>query len=315
MNDFAKLITPSGGQTSYVFFSGKGGVGKTSLSAATAVWLAERGHRTLILSTDLQRSLDDVFRQRLEDHPTPLAGHANLLGVTIDPLRSMEKYRGKILETLELVDPDSMMLKQMRADAIGDCGCAQAALFEFMEYLRSSEFDAVVFDTAPLGAHLEKLAAQNRYAASLTEQAASKARLAEVLGDEGLRRRAEALHAIERRDAEAVENLRSARSRYVLIMIPENLPYREVERNLTVLEGEHRVPVRAVVINQIIPAEERVRSPFFRRRAEMQERFIRLAHERFRPRALASVPLLGTETVGFDPLRKIGAELLDREAA
>lgn len=314
MNEFSRLVDPKPGQTSYIFFSGKGGVGKTTIAAATALRLAEAGHRTLIVSTDLQRSLDDVFGQRLEDVPTPIAGHPNLSGVTVDPPSSMEKYRGKVLETLELVEPDSIVLKQMRADATSDCGCAQAALFEFLQYLGSSEFDAIVFDTAPLGAHLEKLSAQNRYALSLTEQAETKERLAELLHDDGLRAQALALREVVDRDDRAVASLRSAFARYLFVMIPEKLPFRELERNLTILEQTHRIPIRGIVVNQVIPEPERDRTEFWRARSVMQQRYVDLARSTFQPRLVTTVDLRSTETIGSERLRGVGSDLFDRAA-
>src|SRR5512136_396469 len=105
----AKLVIPKNGPQ-YAFFSGKGGVGKTTMSASTAVWLAEQGYKTLIVSTDLQKSLNDVFQQDTVGDEIPIKGVPNLRAKSIETAESLRRHRGKMIKTLELVEPGSPII-------------------------------------------------------------------------------------------------------------------------------------------------------------------------------------------------------------
>lgn len=134
----AGLVLPTEG-TRYVFFSGKGGVGKTTTASATAVWLADQGYKTLIVSIDLQKSLNDIFEQETVGAETPIAGVPNLWAKSIETGESLLRHREKLIKTLELVEPGSPIIKMIEMDKGTDCGFAQAAMFEFGEYLKKPQ--------------------------------------------------------------------------------------------------------------------------------------------------------------------------------
>lgn len=293
----------------YLFFSGKGGVGKTSMSSVTAVWLARRGFNVLHVSTDLQKSLDDIYEQHFGEKPTPVSGVDNLQAVNIETAESMERHRGKIMETLTLLDPDSLLLKQMKDDYLTDCGCAQAAVFELVDYLNTTEYDYIVFDTAPASSSLQKIETQSRTVLSLVKQIDMKKEVARAFGDGGVDEQIEALEAIRRRDEKAFEALRSSHTVFTMILIPEALPFAELRRNIVELEEGHRIPVKGVIINNVLPPEQRSARQFWVEHWEMQERYIKLVYEAYADRAIAEVPLLPTETVGVGQLVKLGHAL------
>ncbi len=305
------IISPDKGEPRFLFFSGKGGVGKTTISAATAVWLSHYGYRTLIISTDLQKSLNDIYQQDIEDKPTPINRVSKLWAVSIETAESMERHRGKIMKTIELFDPNSLMLKQMKDDRLTDCGCAQASVFEFTEYLNSNEYDVVVFDTAPAGSTLEKIETQSRSILNMVQQIEVKQKLKDVLGEDGFDSQIAALEEIRKKDETAFENLRSNKTVFSLILIPEALPFEELKRNIEDLEGRYQIMIKAIVINNILPETERKASDFWRETWGRQEKYIRLTHETFSKKSIGEIPLLSEETVGLKQLQKVGDILYD----
>src|SRR5690606_11148623 len=144
-------------ETEFIFFSGKGGVGKTSMACATAVHYAEAGRRTLIVTTDPAANLADVFEQPIGHHITPLAGIDNLWAMEIDPDRATEEYKERALAPLRAAFPPEMVAvidEQMS----GPCTAEVAAFDRFTDFLvleraadRPVQFDVVIFDTAPTG--------------------------------------------------------------------------------------------------------------------------------------------------------------------
>jgi len=147
-------------QTRFVLFTGKGGVGKTTAAAATAVALADRGRRVLIVSTDPASNLGDVLGASIGQESTPVPGAPGLSALDIDPEAAAEAYRQQVLEPLRGTIPDHE-LDAVREQLSGQCTVEVAAFDEFSDLLGSSsataEFDHVVFDTAPTGHTLRLL--------------------------------------------------------------------------------------------------------------------------------------------------------------
>ena len=144
----------------YLFFTGKGGVGKTSLSCASAVALADRGKRVLLVSTDPASNLDQVLGTTIGGDPTPIPSVPGLLAVNIDPERAAQEYRERIIGPYRNELPPSL-LNQMEEQLSGACTVEIAAFDEFTAFLSgdtaTAEFDHVVFDTAPTGHTLRLL--------------------------------------------------------------------------------------------------------------------------------------------------------------
>lgn len=154
MPHFRALTAP----TPYLFFTGKGGVGKTSLACATAVSLADRGLRVLIVSTDPASNLDEMLEVTLTDRPTPVPNATGLSAMNIDPEAAAENYRIKVLEQLgPEVSPDER--STVREQLSGACTTEIAAFDEFVGLLDGdiAGFDHIIFDTAPTGHTLRLL--------------------------------------------------------------------------------------------------------------------------------------------------------------
>lgn len=146
--------------TRNLFFTGKGGVGKTSLAAATAIALADRGRRVLLVSTDPASNLDEVLGVALSGVPTPVPSVPRLLAMNIDPEESARAYRERMVGPYRGVLPEAA-IQGMEEQLSGSCTVEIAAFDEFAKLLgdpaATTAFDHVVFDTAPTGHTLRLL--------------------------------------------------------------------------------------------------------------------------------------------------------------
>ena len=140
--------------TRYLFFTGKGGVGKTSLSCATAVRLAEAGQRVLLISTDPASNLDEVLGTPLANSPTPIAGVPGLWAMNIDPVEAAAAYRERLIGPIRGLLPEAA-LRSMEEQLSGSCTVEIAAFDEFTGWIGNStaaqDYDHIIFDTAPTG--------------------------------------------------------------------------------------------------------------------------------------------------------------------
>lgn len=146
--------------TRILFFTGKGGVGKTSLACATAVGLADRGKRVLLVSTDPASNLDEVLGVELGGAPRPIPLVDGLFALNIDPEAAAKAYRERVVGPYRGVLPDAAVAS-MEEQLSGACTVEIAAFDEFTKLLgdssSTSEFDHIIFDTAPTGHTLRLL--------------------------------------------------------------------------------------------------------------------------------------------------------------
>ena len=144
--------------THFLFFTGKGGVGKTSLSCAAALSMAQAGKRVLLVSTDPASNLDEMLGTQLSDRPTAISGAANLFAMNIDPDKAAEDYRTRVIDQLG-PDAGDDEKTTVREQLSGACTIEIAAFDEFVGLLAGDapEFDHIIFDTAPTGHTLRLL--------------------------------------------------------------------------------------------------------------------------------------------------------------
>ena len=138
----------------FLFFTGKGGVGKTSLACATAVALADRGRKVLLVSTDPASNLDEVLGQNINGTPTPIPGAEGLMALNINPEAAAQAYRDRIVGPYRGKLPEAIV-RSMEEQMSGACTTEIAAFDEFARLLGEPDatdgFDHVIFDTAPTG--------------------------------------------------------------------------------------------------------------------------------------------------------------------
>jgi arsenite-transporting ATPase len=153
-----KLVEALG--TRFTFFTGKGGVGKTSLACAAAVTLADAGKRVLLVSTDPASNLDETFGVPLSRAPKPIPGVPGLSALNIDPDEAAEAYRTRVIEPL-LGRASQAEIDSLREQLSGACTTEIAAFDEFATLLADDAaaraFDHILFDTAPTGHTLRLL--------------------------------------------------------------------------------------------------------------------------------------------------------------
>lgn len=158
--------------TKYLFFTGKGGVGKTSTACATAVTLADAGNKVLIVSTDPASNLDDVFELDLGSNPTPIPNVEGLFGANLDPEKAAADYKERVVGPYRGKLPDAA-LAQIEEQLSGACTVEIAAFDEFASLLSNpevtEEFDYVIFDTAPTGHTLRLLQLPKAWSGFLDE--------------------------------------------------------------------------------------------------------------------------------------------------
>ncbi len=208
--------------TRFLFFTGKGGVGKTSLSTATALALADDGKRVLLVSTDAASNLDEMLGVPLRNQPVDVPGAPGLQLLNIDPETAAEAYRVRVLAQLDAAAPASER-ETVREQLSGACTTEIAAFDEFAAILaaESTQWDHVVFDTAPTGHTLRLLSLPKAWTGFLE----GNDRGASCLGPHS------GLKMQEQRFREAMDALvDSARTTVVLVSLADVRPLEEAAR-------------------------------------------------------------------------------------
>lgn len=144
--------------TRYLFFTGKGGVGKTSVSTAVSIALADAGKKVLLVSTDAASNLDEMLGIALRNYPVPVPGVPGLMVLNIDPEAASQNYRARVIEQMG-TQATAEEVDLVREQLSGACTTEIATFDEFSQLLSEGgrDFDHVVFDTAPTGHTLRLL--------------------------------------------------------------------------------------------------------------------------------------------------------------
>ncbi|MBF0374536.1 MAG: arsenical pump-driving ATPase [Alphaproteobacteria bacterium] len=211
-------------RTRHLFFTGSGGVGKTSLSCATGLALAESGARVLIVSTDPASNLDEVLGTMLTSRPTPIDGVAGLWALNIDPEAAAGDYRERMVGPYRGILPPAA-IASMEEQFSGACTVEIAAFDEFAKLLgdpaATAAFDHVIFDTAPTGHTLRLLTLLSAWSEFIASSTGGASCLGPLAGLEAQK----ALYA-----ATVAQLSDPATTAVVLVARPERSALREAER-------------------------------------------------------------------------------------
>ncbi|WP_089676674.1 arsenical pump-driving ATPase [Escherichia coli] len=176
---FLKDIPP------FIFFTGKGGVGKTSLACATAVWLADKGKRTLLVSTDPASNVGQVFSQTIGHRITDISTVQNLAAMEVDPMAAAQAYRDRVLDPVRELMP-AEVVSSIEEQLSGSCTTEIAVFDEFTGLLTNHElrekYDHIVFDTAPTGHTIRMLELPGAWSGYLEANPDAAANLGPLVG-------------------------------------------------------------------------------------------------------------------------------------
>lgn len=279
----------------YLFFSGKGGVGKTSLASATAVRLADSGLCTLLVTTDPASNLADVFEQAIGPRPVPIASVPGLDGQEINAAEAARIYREKALGPLKGLLPDEM-LRTMDEQMSGPCTVEIAGFDEFVASMFHAEYEVIVFDTAPTGHTLRLLELPSAWSTHIEESAQGSGQT--CIGP------VEQLQTSKEQYDRAMALLRNgASTHFVFVAQPERTSVAETLRASAELR-DLGILNQHLIVNGVIPAEA-AEHPFFAARRTMQLAQIAEISASF-PAGTPLVPLLDGEVKGVAMLRTLG---------
>ncbi|MCB6184222.1 arsenical pump-driving ATPase [Leeia sp. TBRC 13508] len=233
----------------YLFFTGKGGVGKTSIACATAVKLAAEGKRVLLVSTDPASNVGQVFGESIGNHIKAIAAVPNLFALEIDPQAAAQVYRDRIVGPVRGVLPDAVV-KGIEEQLSGACTTEIAAFDEFTELLVESaltaDYQHIIFDTAPTGHTIRLLQLPGAWSGFLEEGKGDASCLGPLAGLEKQRAQYKA----------AVAALADpARTRMVLVARAQRATLREVARTHDEL-ASIGLSEQFLIINGVLPEAE-----------------------------------------------------------
>ncbi|KZX12350.1 ArsA family ATPase [Methanobrevibacter filiformis] len=316
------LFKFNNGKTSFIFVGGKGGVGKTSVSAATAIWLANQGKKTLIVSTDPAHSLSDSLETYIGPNPKLIS--ENLYGVEIDPEMAVERQQAELNSKKSIANPEQMMgldlLGEQMDLASSSPGADEAAAFEiFLQVMTTNEYDVVVFDTAPTGHTLRLLSFPDLMDSWVGKMIKVKTKLGSVtsafknmipfLGDENDPQSTAELEETKRKVDEAKKVLSDPeRTSFKMIVIPEEMSIYESERAIESL-NKFDMNVDSVIVNQVMPDIDDCE--FCRSRHQIQQKRLSLIKQKFQDQLVAEIPLFKEEVKGTKKLEELGEVLYE----
>lgn len=287
--------------TRNLFFTGKGGVGKTSMACATAVQLADRGLRVLLVSTDPASNLDEVLGAQLRNDPTPIESVPNLLAMNIDPEAAAQEYRERMVGPYRGVLPDAAV-RSMEEQFSGACTLEIAAFDEFSRLLgdntATNDFDHVVFDTAPTGHTLRLLTLPSAWSGFMETNTTGTSCLGPLAG-------LQAQQLVYKQTVEALSD--SQTTTLILVTRPEPSAFREAARTsveLQTLGVQHRhLIVNGVFVSNT--ASDEIAMAIQSR----GEDAIAMMPDELSTLERTTVPLAWAALMGVDALRQVGTSV------
>ncbi|MBI5571799.1 MAG: TRC40/GET3/ArsA family transport-energizing ATPase [Desulfomonile tiedjei] len=306
----------------YIFFGGKGGVGKTVMAGAAALWSAKQGRKTLLASTNPVHSLSNLFEQNVFGRPVMVCDEANCYAFEIDTRdtieRSKQEIREKINWFLRFADITTKA-EDFIESATMNPAFEESAMFEnMMDLMFKDEYDFYVFDTAPTanarrllgmskvyGLWVEKMLKSREEAKSLREMLSfSKKEEQDPLLDY--------LISFKERMSHAKDLLTDkALTAFFFVTLPESLPIAVITRFINWFY-EFGIPVGGVVVNGLIDKSQVTAdsAEFVRNRVLMQEEHMELIWKTFGDRVRAVLPLFETEVKGAHMLNRLVEKLM-----
>lgn len=285
------IVEPSGDDTEFVFFSGKGGVGKSTMSCSTATYLAEQGYNTLLVTTDPAPNLSDIYGQEIGHEVTDIENVENLRAIEVDPDKAAEEYRDEKIEPMrELLDEDEIQGMEEQLDS--PCIEEIAAFDKFTDFMGETGYDVIVFDTAPTGHTLRLLELPSAWEEELSKDQAT------CLGPAG------SMQEEQEKYSKAVETLQNdGLTHFIFVTKPDQAAVDEVQHSANEL-GDLGIDPQLLIFNGYLP-EEVCNDPFFKDKREKEQEIIKKASKDMSDVATAEYPLQPGEITGLNLLRDV----------
>ncbi len=305
----------------YIFFGGKGGVGKTVMAGATAIWLANQGKRVMLASTNPVHSLSGLLSQNVYGKPTAVNGVPNLWAYEIDTKETIERskqdIRDKIQWFLKFADI-STKAEDFVESATMNPAFEESAMFENMvDLMLRDEYDVYVFDTAPTANARRLLGMSKVYSLWVNKMLKSReeARSLRELLSFTKKKEADPLmdYLVSFRDrmGKAQKLLTDAQlTAFFFVTLPEALPIAVITRFIGWFH-DFGIPVGGVIVNMLIDRSQvKPESPeFVHNRVDMQARYMEDVWEKFDGMVRSTVPLYETEVRGTKSLTRMAESL------
>jgi arsenite-transporting ATPase len=313
----------------YIMFGGKGGLGKTTFSAATAYWLAKQGYKVLVFSVDPQASLSDIFEQDIFGKG-PVEIMPNLFAQEIDADQRIREYqdeiRQKILDMYGLEEVPEEIENYIQA-AAAEPAMEESAIFdEVVDIVVSGDYDYYIYDLVPLGHALYYLSMASVYdqwidkITGLREEMAEYEKVAAVMQrdkesdeDKILKELQYIKHRINASSSILTDKEKTA---FYFVLIPEEMIILDTQKAAG-LFAKYDVPLSGYVVNRVIPQElagENI-PEYLRNRMEMQKKYLAKIEQTFGGEVLTHVPEFERDITGLPMIEKVANALFEGEVS
>lgn len=309
----------------YIMFGGKGGLGKTTFSAAAAYWLAKKGHKVLVFSVDPQASLSDIFEQDIFGKG-PVEIMPNLYAQEIDADQRIREYqdeiRQKILDMYGLEKVPEEIENYIQA-ASAEPAMEESAIFdEVVDIVVSGEYDYYIYDLVPLGHALYYLSMASVYDQWIDKITGLREEMAEY----------DQVAAVMKRDKESEEDMILKELQYIkhrinasssiltdkektafyFVLVPEEMIILDTQKAAG-LFAKYDVPLSGYIVNRVIP-EELAKSnipDYLRNRMEMQTKYLEKIDKTFGDEVLTNVPEFERDITGLPMIERVANALFE----
>jgi len=312
----------------YIEFGGKGGLGKTTFSAATAYWLAKQGYKVLVFSVDPQASLSDIFERDIFGKGA-VEIMPNLFAQEIDADRHIHEYQEEIRQKIRDMygfDEIPEEIENYIQAAAAEPAMEESAIFDaVVDIVVGEKFDYYIYDLVPLGHALYYLSMASVYdqwigkITALREEMEEYAQVASIL--DRTKETEEDQILAELQDIKKRINTSSSiltdreKTAFFFVITPEEMIILDTLKAAK-LFAKYDVPISGYIVNRIIPPElaQQKIPEYLRNRIEMQERYIGKINETFGDEVLTSVPEFERDITGLEMIGKVADALFGGEA-
>jgi arsenite-transporting ATPase len=311
----------------YIMFGGKGGLGKTTFSAAAAYWLAKKGFKVLVFSVDPQASLSDIFERNIFGKG-PVEIMPNLFAQEIDADQRIREYQNEIRQKiLDMYGLDAVPeeIENYIQAAAAEPAMEESAIFdEVVDIVVSGDYDYYIYDLVPLGHALYYLSMASVYdqwidkITGLREEMAEYGQVAAVMRrdketeeDKILKELQYIKHRINASSGILTDKEKTA---FYFVLIPEEMIILDTKKAAG-LFAKYDVPLAGYIVNRVIPAELASANipDYLRNRMEMQKKYLQEIKQTFGNEVLTNVPEFERDITGLPMIEKVAHALFESE--